>query len=80
MPPVSYEPWTDLRLRDDIAALHPSFPYGPLPSEYSRRIRQSYYAATSYMDHLVGRLLTGLEQYGFANNTIVVFIGDHGMM
>ena len=80
MPPVAYEPWTDLRLRDDIAALHPKFPYGPLPRNYSRKIRQSYYAATSYMDHLVGKLLTGLKKFGFAENTIVIFFGDHGIV
>ena len=41
-------------------------------------MRQSYYAATSYMDTQVGRVLSALESAGFADNTIIVFTGDHG--
>ena len=43
-----------------------------------RQMRQSYFAATSYMDTQVGRVLNALDEAGFANNTIVVFTGDHG--
>ena len=41
-------------------------------------MRQSYYAATSYMDVQVGRVLAALEENGFAKNTIISFVGDHG--
>ena len=78
LPTVAYEPWTDLRWRDDIAALNLSFPYQPIPDLYARRIRQSYFAATSFVDSLLGQLLLALENFGFADNTIVVFLGDHG--
>lgn len=78
MPPVAYEPWTDIRWRDDIAALNLSFPYDHMPDWYAKKIRQSYYAATSYMDSLVGELLKALDDYGHGSNTIVSFVGDHG--
>lgn len=78
MPSVAYEPWTDIRWRDDIAALKLSFPYARMPDYYAKQIRQSYYAATSYVDSLIGELLEALENYGFGKNTIVTFIGDHG--
>lgn len=78
MPSVAYEPWTDIRWRDDIADLNLSFPYGHMPDLYARKIIQSYFAATSYVDSLIGELLDALQEYGFANNTIVSFIGDHG--
>jgi uncharacterized sulfatase len=39
---------------------------------------QGYYATTTFMDAQVGRLLTALSRLGFADNTIVVFIGDNG--
>ncbi|XP_022786112.1 iduronate 2-sulfatase-like isoform X2 [Stylophora pistillata] len=78
LPPVAYEPWTDLRWRDDIAALNLSFPYERMPDFYAKRIIQSYYAATTYMDSLVGQLLIALDEYGLASNTIVSFVGDHG--
>lgn len=41
-------------------------------------IRQSYYAATSYMDTQVGRVLAALDSEGEAKNTIIVLVGDHG--
>ncbi|XP_077984853.1 iduronate 2-sulfatase-like [Glandiceps talaboti] len=78
LPQVAWNPWTDVRKRDDIKKLNVSFPYGPMPKDYQLLIRQSYYAATSYMDSLVGQLLSGLDQYGFSDNTVVVFVGDHG--
>ncbi|KAK3696695.1 hypothetical protein QZH41_013051 [Actinostola sp. cb2023] len=78
LPPVAYEPWTDLRWRDDIAALNLSFPYGPMPSLYAKKIRQGYYASTSYIDSLIGDLLKGVDRYGFRENTVIAVIGDHG--
>lgn len=41
-------------------------------------IRQHYYAAVSYMDAQVGRLLGALDQLNLSNNTLVVFTSDHG--
>lgn len=43
-----------------------------------RQIRQSYYAAVSYLDVQVGLLLNALDSVGLSNNTIVVFTADHG--
>ena len=37
-----------------------------------------YYAAMSYSDAQVGKVLQMLESLGFANDTIVVLWGDHG--
>ncbi|XP_078067902.1 iduronate 2-sulfatase [Mustelus asterias] len=78
LPPVAYNPWTDLRIRDDVKALNISFPYGPIPDDFQVLIRQSYFAAVSYMDTQVGRLLNALDEQELANNTIVVFTADHG--
>ncbi|CAG0883846.1 unnamed protein product [Darwinula stevensoni] len=78
MPLVAWNPWTDLREREDVRALNLTFPFQLIPDDFSRRIRQSYYAATSYMDSLVGQLLGNLTDLGLRNNTIVVLLGDHG--
>lgn len=43
-----------------------------------RIARHGYYAAISYIDDQVERLLNALETAGFSENTIVVFISDHG--
>uniref|UniRef100_A0A672YHB2 Iduronate 2-sulfatase n=1 Tax=Sphaeramia orbicularis TaxID=375764 RepID=A0A672YHB2_9TELE len=78
LPPVAYNPWTDVRKREDVQKLNISFPYGPIPKDFQLRIRQHYYAAVSYMDSQVGRLLSALDELGLANNTVVVFTSDHG--
>ncbi len=41
-------------------------------------IRQHYFAAVSYMDTQVGRLLSTLDELGLADSTMVVFASDHG--
>lgn len=33
MPVVAWNPWTDLRLREDVAALNLTFPYQPIPGK-----------------------------------------------
>uniref|UniRef100_A0A672YHY7 Iduronate 2-sulfatase n=1 Tax=Sphaeramia orbicularis TaxID=375764 RepID=A0A672YHY7_9TELE len=67
-----------LPLWEDVQKLNISFPYGPIPKDFQLRIRQHYYAAVSYMDSQVGRLLSALDELGLANNTVVVFTSDHG--
>uniref|UniRef100_A0A8C8SM78 Iduronate 2-sulfatase n=1 Tax=Pelusios castaneus TaxID=367368 RepID=A0A8C8SM78_9SAUR len=78
LPAVAYNPWTDIREREDVQALNVSFPYGPIPEDFQRRIRQSYFAAVSYLDTQVGLLLSALDDDGLSNNTVVVFTADHG--
>ena len=48
-------------------------------SEENQRISlRGYYAAVSFMDQQVGRVLDELDRLGVAERTIVVFFGDHG--
>lgn len=51
---------------------------GPLPSEQIRHLIHGYYAATSYTDTQIGRVLAKLRETGLDENTIVVLWGDHG--
>lgn len=50
----------------------------PLTEEMKRTLIHGYYAAMSYLDAQVGRVLDELDRLGLAKNTIVVLWGDHG--
>ncbi|MCX6366737.1 MAG: sulfatase-like hydrolase/transferase [Armatimonadetes bacterium] len=50
----------------------------PLSPTISRELRHGYYAAISYMDAQVGKLLDTLKAEGLDKNTIIVLWGDHG--
>lgn len=78
LPPVAYNPWMDIRQREDVQALNISVPYGPIPVDFQRKIRQSYFASVSYVDTQVGSLLSALDDLQLANSTIIAFTSDHG--
>ncbi|KAG9272186.1 iduronate 2-sulfatase [Astyanax mexicanus] len=78
LPDVAYNPWMDIRKREDVQALNISFPYGPIPKDFQLRIRQHYFASVSYVDAQVGKILQALDDLGLSENTIVVFTSDHG--
>jgi iduronate 2-sulfatase len=50
----------------------------PLAPEIERKLVHGYYAALSYMDAQVGRVLDELDRLDLIENTIVVLWGDHG--
>lgn len=51
---------------------------GPMPEAEARRMVHGYYAALSYADAQVGRLLDALDATGLADRTVVILWGDHG--
>ena len=48
--------------------------------ESINRMRELYACAVSFMDQNVGRILDAIDQEGLRDNTLVVFISDHGEM
>src|SRR5690606_5831903 len=58
--------------------------YDPVPAnglpdeETSRKLMHGYYAATSYVDAQIGRVIDELDRLGLAETTLVVLWGDHG--
>lgn len=64
---------------DDGGWLKPAAcPAELMHSLFQLGIRQHYYAAVSYMDGQVGRLLSALDQLKLSKDTLVVFTSDHG--
>jgi arylsulfatase A-like enzyme len=45
-----------------------------------QRARRAYYGMVSYVDEKIGRVLDVLHETGLADDTVVVFAGDHGEM
>ncbi len=48
--------------------------------ERVRNARHAYYGMISYIDDKVGQLLQALQATGLSDNTLVVFVSDHGEM
>ena len=49
-----------------------------LPDDIQRKLIHGYYAATSYIDAQIGKLVAKLKEKGLDKNTIIVLWGDHG--
>ncbi len=58
--------------------------YGNIPQEgvlnddLTKELINGYYACVSYIDAQVGKVMTTLEDLGLRENTMVVFMSDHG--
>ena len=79
MPYIAWNSEGPLPRYPDIARLNNSFePFDPLPGDVVRALRRAYYAAVSFTDRQIGRVLDELDRLDLRNNTIVVFWGDHG--
>lgn len=49
------------------------------PDEFeARKVKAAYYAMIEQVDHEFGRILDALERTGQMENTVVVFMSDHG--
>ncbi|CAK9833681.1 Iduronate 2-sulfatase [Anthophora retusa] len=75
---IAYNPWNDLRRREDVASLNLEFPWERIPRSFAKLIIQSYYASVTYIDDLIGKLINQLEMLSMRQNTTVILISDHG--
>ncbi len=53
-------------------------PHYGMDEGLQRTVTQAYYASVSFMDTQFGVVLNQLESLGLAQNTVVVFLSDHG--
>lgn len=72
VPQIALHNWQELRGYTDIPDL------GEMTAEKSAHLRHGYYAAISYVDAQIGKLMTQLSALGLADNTVVCLWGDHG--
>ncbi|HRP31802.1 MAG TPA: sulfatase [Agriterribacter sp.] len=50
----------------------------PVSEAYARKLRHAYFAAVSFTDAQIGKLLSALKAAGLDKNTVVILWGDHG--
>jgi len=71
-PPYAATNFGELRNYSDMPEM------GAIDEPTARRLIHGYYAATSYMDAQLGRVLDQAETQRLLDNTIVILWGDHG--
>lgn len=77
MPQVAWSASGELNQYSDVRAMHASGAINHTrPAAWVREFRRHYYAAVSYLDHNVGRVLTALEENSQKDDTVVAFWGD----
>jgi len=69
-----YTDWHGKNLRDEKQML----PF-PRTEEGVRNIRSRYYGTITHDDREIGRILDKLDEKQFTDNTLVIFIADHGI-
>lgn len=81
---------TQVYRRQDTAEIHPDGRpvdrvIGTPPHMYSdytvedwQQVKATYYGMVSLADHCIGRILDAIDQQNLRENTIIVFLSDHG--
>ena len=59
---------------------HENYPYAAMSENDHRMIRAAYWAMIDLIEAQVGRMIEALEQTGQLENTIIIFMSDHGEM
>jgi arylsulfatase A-like enzyme len=73
---------------DDLDIKHPVIPGSPAPGPRpenlgerdAKTLQAAYYAMIKLVDDQLGRILAALEETGQRDNTVIIFMSDHGEM
>ena len=55
-------------------------PLQAFSDQYAKLIRHAYYASSSFVDAQVGMIMDALKESGLEEETIVLFVSDHGFL
>lgn len=58
--------------------LRPTAGGGNVPKQRLKRARAAYYALIAHIDDQIGRFIQSLIEYQVYNNTVILFVSDHG--
>ncbi len=71
-PDFAFQPGWELRNYEDIPD------DGEITVDKQKELIHGYYAAVSFVDELVGKLMDKVEKLGVKGNTVIILWGDHG--
>lgn len=89
-PQVYYDMYRDMELPKPVigdwaltedetqAGLEPTTVKGLVPKRRFKRAQAAYYGLITHIDHQIGRFLNAMQEYGVYENTIIMFVSDHG--
>jgi arylsulfatase A-like enzyme len=79
-PKMAYHNSGELRSYSDIPPLKSfsDIKSDLIPEDKQREMIHGYYAAVSYIDAMVGKVIAALDSLGLRENTVIVLWGDHG--
>ena len=58
--------------------LNPVTAKGIVPKRRLHQAKAAYYALITHIDHQIGRFLMAMEEYGVRDDTVILFVSDHG--
>ncbi|MDZ4860091.1 MAG: sulfatase-like hydrolase/transferase [Candidatus Hydrogenedentes bacterium] len=70
--------WTSECFAHDLAYNHGYLPNKDLTEERLRRVMAYYYATIEQIDRQVGEMIAVLKRKGLYENTMIVYLSDHG--
>lgn len=81
-PPSNEGPGTDLprQYHEWVERLAEHWGHTDTAQRRYQHVRRMYQGKVNQVDHEIGRVLDALEQRGGADNTVIVFLSDHGTM
>jgi len=66
---------------DAVAHIDPIVPTSPgMDTAWLKKVTRDNYAAIHALDRAVGQIMDELDRLGLAEKTIVMYVGDHGML
>lgn len=71
--------WDDTKKTEQYGMIKDSI-YGCLDETMKKDAMAGYYASITHIDHQIGRLLSALENDGSYDDTLIIFLSDHGEM
>ncbi len=79
-PPASYLEQTPYEETDDFVVGDDEEPLSDEAKKRTWKLRRAYKAMVRMLDDQVGRIFAKLEEKGLLDNTVIVFVSDHGEM